>query len=85
MGNDIIALRNHLFETLEAVKNGRMESSVARAVCAVASEITKTAKLEFEYMQKFDARVDSGFIGNSHKPSITKEDIKRIKGGNPLL
>lgn len=64
MKNRIEDLRNHLFETLEALKDKEhpMELDRARAIAQVAKEITDTARVEVEYAKATGADVDSGFL-----------------------
>ena len=80
-------LRQSLFETLQAVKSGDMETDRAKAVCNIASEITKAAKVQIEFMTKFDARDDAGFFGNKPSNAISQQARIAIenKKGNPLL
>lgn len=44
-------LRAMLFETLEDVKAGRVDTATAKTVASLASEIVKTAELELRYAQ----------------------------------
>ena len=74
MANDIVDLRNHLFETIEGLKNGKVDVATAKAVAAVASEISKTARLEIDYMMK---------TGKVHKSEFIEAD--RIAGMTPPL
>jgi hypothetical protein len=57
--NKIIDLRNHLFETIEMLKDGDVEISKmtvakAKAISQVAQVIINSVKLEIEYMQVSD-------------------------------
>lgn len=63
MKNKIEHLRNHLFETLESLKdkNEPMELARAYAVVAVASAITETAKVEVRYLE-LTGEDGSGFL-----------------------
>ena len=64
MSNDIEALRNHLFDTLTALKdqNAPMEVARARAICEVAERITDTARVELDLMNITKQRVASSFL-----------------------
>lgn len=64
--NKIIDLRNHLFETIERLKDGDMEIDKARAIAEVAQIIVNTAKVEVEYI-KVSSGDGTGFIEDSHK------------------
>lgn len=70
MKNSIEDLRNHLFETLEALKDkdNPMEVERARTIAAVAKEITDTARVEVEYAKATGAELDSKFL-QIDKPS----------------
>lgn len=63
MKNKIEDLRNHLFETIEALKDKDepMDLDRARAVAAVAQVIVNSAKVECEHM-KLTGATGSGFI-----------------------
>lgn len=53
MKNKISDLRNHLFETLEALKDDEKPMDIARAkaISDVASVIIASAKVEIEFME----------------------------------
>lgn len=53
MKNKISDLRNHLFETLEALKDDEkpMELARAKAISEVAQTIINSAKVEIEFME----------------------------------
>lgn len=53
MKNKMTDLRNHLFETLEALKDEDkpMDLARARAISEVASKIIDSAKVEVEFME----------------------------------
>lgn len=53
MKNKIVDLRNHLFETLEALKDPEkpMELDRARAVADVARVIVDSAKVEVDFLK----------------------------------
>ncbi len=57
-------LRNHLFETLEALKDEEnpMEVSRAKAIAEVASVLIETAKVEVDYMKISDAVIEGQFF-----------------------
>lgn len=64
MASDISDLREYLFDTIEAVRQNRIDVETARAVAQLASEITKTAKLEIDY-SKFFGKKNVIFIENN--------------------
>lgn len=62
--NKIEDLRNHLFETLEALKDPEkpMDIDRARAIADVAKEIIQSAKVEVDYLRVSGQVMGSGFI-----------------------
>lgn len=48
--NTIETLRGYLFDAIRGLKDGSVDVAQARAMASVASEISKTAKLEIDYM-----------------------------------
>lgn len=62
--NKIGDLRDHLFETLEALKDSDkpMEIDRARAVADVARVIVDSAKVEVDFLKATGALPASGFI-----------------------
>lgn len=62
MKNKIEDLRNHLFETLEKLKDGDMEVETAKAVSGVAQTIINSAKVEIDYLRLTEQRSGTGFI-----------------------
>lgn len=51
--NKMSDLRNHLFETLEALKDSEkpMEVDRAKAICGVAHQLIESAKVEVKFME----------------------------------
>jgi hypothetical protein len=68
MKNKLQDLRDHLFETLERVKEAEKPEEVdreiarAKAVVGVAGQITATAKIEIEFAKVTGRIAASGFI-----------------------
>lgn len=62
--NKIEDLRNHLFETLEALKDEDkpMDIKRAKAVADVARVIVESAKVEVEFLKASGERSGSGFM-----------------------
>lgn len=69
MKNKIEDLRNHLFATLEALrdKDNPMDIERAKAVSNVANSIIETAKVEVKYLELTGGK-GTGFI--SETPSL---------------
>ncbi len=63
MKNKIEDLRNHLFETLEALKDEEkpMDLDRAKTIAEVAKVIVDTSKAEVEYIKAAGARTTAGF------------------------
>jgi hypothetical protein len=72
MKNKIEDLRNHLFETLEELKDKDkpMELDRARAIADVARVIVDSAKVEVDFMKATDALHGSGFIPAEPRPAL---------------
>lgn len=62
--NKIDDLRNHLFETLEALKDDEkpMEIDRAKAIADVARVIVDSAKVEVDFVKATGAQLGTGFI-----------------------
>jgi hypothetical protein len=73
MKNKIDDLRNHLFETLEALKDKEdpMDLDRARAVADVARVIVDSAKVEVDFLKVTGAVRSTGFLpdGDEQKPA----------------
>jgi hypothetical protein len=65
--NKISDLRDHLFETLEALKDTDkpMDVERARAISGVAQVIINSAKVEVDLIKAIDARQGSEFFGTT--------------------
>jgi len=75
--NKISDLRDHLFETLEALKDKEspMELDRAEAICRVSQTIINSAKVEVEYAQTVGE-----LLGQTYEP-----DSKFFEGSKQLL
>lgn len=75
MKNKIEDLRNHLFETLEALKdeNKPMELDRAKAIADVARVIVDSAKAEVQFIQATGKITEgTGFISLPDQPTRPK-------------
>jgi hypothetical protein len=63
--NKISNLRDHLFETLERLKDEEnpMEVQRALAISTVAGTIIESAKAEIKFMEATGEQVDTNFFG----------------------
>jgi hypothetical protein len=64
--NSIRDLRDHLFETIEALKDEDkpMDVKRARAICQVAQTIIDSARVEVKAAEVVAAELDTGFFDN---------------------
>lgn len=71
MKNKIDDLRDHLFATLEALrdKNAPMEIELARTIATVAQTIVNSAKVEVEFIKATGA-AGSGFVPAETPPEL---------------
>lgn len=78
MSNDIIELREHLFDTLRGLKDKSIDLDQAKAICEVAKNITDTAKVEVDFMRVAEAD-GTGFMG---APNAARKITSRDDKGN---
>jgi hypothetical protein len=64
MKNKMTDLRNHLFETLEALKDRKqpMEVERAKVISDVAQTLINSAKVELQFMELIGGNEDSQFF-----------------------
>jgi hypothetical protein len=62
--NKIQDLRNHLFETLEMLKDGDIDINRAYAIADVSRAIIDTAKVEVQYLKAIESNNKSLFLEN---------------------
>jgi hypothetical protein len=83
--NKLSDLRDHLFETLEALKdpdNMAMSSAKAHAVCEVADRIIDIAKVEVHAASVLDGRAE--FKGAFFNVPEEGRELPRIEQRPPL-
>ena len=77
MKNSIEDLRNHLFETIEMVKEGKMDIQNARAITNASQAILNSAKIEVDFIKAMGGIGEgTGFIPLEPK----KPDMKKLNG-----
>lgn len=78
--NKIDDLRNHLFETLEALKDKDepMDLDRARAVAEVAKVIVESAKVEVAFLKATGALRSTEFLPDGE--DLAKTDRRRLAG-----
>jgi len=74
MKNKIEDLRDHLFETIEALKDDEkpMELERAKTIASVAQTIINSAKLENEYLKITKGIKSTGFIPDGDEKPAPK-------------
>lgn len=79
MQNKIEHLRNHLFATLEALrdKENPMDIERAKAISNVANSIIETAKVEVKYLDLVGGK-GTGFMTDN--PELTPAQTPRLVG-----
>ena len=60
--NKINDLRDHLFETLERLKDGDIDIDTAKTMAEVSQVIINSAKVEVDYIRITGANQNTGFI-----------------------
>jgi hypothetical protein len=70
--NKIEDLRNHLFETIEMLKEGDMEIDKAKTIADVAQVIINSAKIEVDYLKTINGINGTGFF-------IEKPEMKQLE------
>ena len=62
--NKIQDLRNHLFETIELLKDNEIDINTALAIATVSESIINTAKVEVQYLKAIESNIKSLFLEN---------------------
>jgi hypothetical protein len=78
--NKIEDLRNHLFEIIEALKEGEIEMDKAKTIADVAQVIVNSAKVEVDFMKVVHGN-GSGFIPLENRGGYENKQIN-IGGNN---
>ena len=60
--NKIVDLRNHLFETIEMLKDKEIDINTALAIARVSQSIIDTAKVEVQYLKAIESNNKSLFL-----------------------
>lgn len=78
MARNIEALREHLFDALDSLKDGTMDVDRAKAVSDIAQTIINTAKVEVDFMRARGSDRSTGFVPES----IEAPGMPRLVKGN---
>lgn len=85
MKNNIDDLRDHLFETLEALRDtdDPMDIKRAKTIADVAQTVINTAKIELEFAELTGAAI-SGFIDKTQRKALPSPNERkpRLVGGD---
>lgn len=82
MSNDITALREHLFNALQGVKDKTLELDQARVINEIGKTLVDTAKVEVEFLKATNGD-ESKFIKPPEQQlpnGITGSVVHRLKG-----
>ncbi len=77
--NKMSDLRNHLFETLEALKDSEapMDLGRAKAISEVAQTIINSAKVEVEFLKAIDASTSRTEFFEAYTPARIEEGERK--------
>lgn len=76
--NDVTALRKHLFDAIEGVKNKSMSIEQAKAIADISQTVINSAKVEVDYAKVTSGKISSGFLPEESSPSITHPALGHI-------
>ena len=71
-------LRNHLFETLEALKDQDkpMDVDRAQAICKVSHQLIESAKVEVKYLETTGQETPGQFFSKKKQPQLAAANGK---------
>lgn len=81
MGKTINDLRESLFETMEAVKNGTLDIERAKTVAELGQTVINSAKVEVQYLVAAGGTASSDFIESNRAGELPPPPSG---DGNPL-
>jgi hypothetical protein len=67
MAKRIQDLRETLFDTIEQVKEGKMDVEKAKAITNIAQVIVNSAKAEVDFLKNVNVQGNTGFISGDGK------------------
>lgn len=67
MAKKIEDLRESLFDTIEAIKSGKIDVEKAKAITNIAQVIVNSAKAEVDFLKNVNATGDTGFMGSQKR------------------
>lgn len=83
--NKISDLRDHLFESIEMLKDGEMEVKTAQAIRSLGDTIVNSAKVELDFMKQ-TGQLESDFLPNTGKQlkPAPNAEVPDCKCGDPI-
>lgn len=76
--NDVTALRKHLFDAIEGVKNKTMSIEQAKAIADISQTVINSAKVEVDYAKVTSGKISSGFLPDL--PAVPGRTVHRLQG-----
>jgi hypothetical protein len=70
MAKKIQDLRETLFDTIEGIKNGKIDVEKAKAITNIAQVLVNSAKVEVDFLKNVNQQGNTGFISDSGKKQI---------------
>lgn len=83
MKNKITDLRNHLFETIEALKDpdSTMDVPRAKVIANLAQTIINSAKVELDYLELTGQGTASAFLALPAGAEPKPDQARKVNGG----
>lgn len=83
MKNKMSDLRNHLFETLEALKDDEkpMDLDRAKRISEIAQTIINSAKVEVEFMEATGADLTGEFFDDQYRSGTSVPRTRQLERG----
>ena len=76
INNDVTKLRNHLFDTLDCLKNKTIDIERAKAICEVSQTIINSAKVEVDFAKVTGKQIGSTFLPAASVLGVTTHRMK---------
>lgn len=81
MSNTISDLRKHLFDAIQGVRDGSMDTEKAKTVAELAKVVVDSAKVEVDFMKvRGESKGGTGFVPDE-PPKITAPGQPRLVKG----
>lgn len=84
MSQDITALREHLFNALQGVKDKSLDIDQARVINEIGKTLVDTAKVEVDYLKATGGGesqfIDTAIGADNLPQGITGRTVHRLKG-----